>query len=223
MYLPKLSASVLAVLFCLVSHAAAQVGVDSGLWEFADADDIEAAMVIVRGNSTGATGSGCIIRGENAPEVLTAAHVVDSDQSFTVSFHNGKLNKGATIRRIDRDADVAILQCQTPEGCSVLEVAGEVTEGDEVRVCGFGGSGPLRCFRSKVAAVGENTLIAFTYAIPGDSGGPVVNAAGRVVGVVSGGSVWAKRKLKGMAGSTVSVTAPLRAGACSAINKLLRR
>lgn len=222
MYLPKLSLSVLAALFLFVQPAAAQVGIDSGLWEFVEPAGVEKALVIVRGDQNGGTGTGCVIRGEQLPEVLTAAHVVDGNETLTVSFHDGSAKRGI-IRRFDRDADVATVQCDTPEGCSVLEVAEDVAEGDEVRVCGFGGGQALRCFKTKVAAVGEQSSILFSYAIPGDSGGPVVNAAGKVCGVVSGGSIWAKKKVKTVAGTVHSVTAPIRCGSVAAVRRLLRR
>lgn len=223
MYLPKLSVSVLAALLCLVSQAAAQVGVDSGLWEFVEPQPfVKAAMVVVRGESNGNTGSGCVIAGQDKPEILTAAHVTEGNQTFTVSFNDGSAKRGV-LRRSDRDADVATIQCQTPEGCSVLEVADEVKEGEEVNVCGFGGGGPLRCFKSKVEAVGDKSAILFTFAVSGDSGGPVCNAAGKVVGVVSGGSIWAKRKVKTVAGTVHSVTAPLRAGLVNKAKHVLSR
>lgn len=222
MNLAKLSLIALVSLFSFVQPAAAQVGIDSGLWEFVEPAGVEKALVIVRGDQNGGTGTGCVIRGEQLPEVLTAAHVVDGNQTLTVSFHDGSAKRGI-IRRFDRDADVATVQCDTPEGCSVLEVAEDVAEGDEVRVCGFGGGQALRCFKTKVAAVGEQSSILFSYAIPGDSGGPVINSANKVCGVVSGGSIWAKKKVKTVAGTVHSVTAPIRCGSVAAVRRLLRR
>jgi len=220
--LAKLSIFALVSLFSFVQPAAAQVGVDSGLWEFVAADGVEKAVVIVRGDQNGGTGTGCVVQSEQKPEVLTAAHVVDGNQTITVSFHDGSAKRGI-IRRFDREADVATVQCDTPEGCSVLEVADDVTEGEEVRVCGFGGGQALRCFKTKVAAVGEKSAVLFSYAIPGDSGGPVVNAANKVCGVVSGGSVWCRKKIRDAAGKVDSVTAPIRCGAAGAIKRLLCR
>ena len=224
MNLAKLSLSVLVVFSLFVPHAVAQVGKDSGLWEFVKCDPcVESAVVVVRGNTNGGTGTGCIVAANEGPAILTAAHIADGNQSFTISFHDGTATNNATLRGIDQEADVAVLNCKTPGGCSVLEVADEVNEGDEVNVCGFGGGGPLRCFKAKVAGVGEKSQVLFSWAIPGDSGGPVVNAAGQVVGVVSGGSVWAKRKIKTTAGRVVSVTAPIRAGALACIRRLVHR
>jgi S1-C subfamily serine protease len=220
--LAKLSLSVLVVSLLLVQHAVAQVGKDSGLWEFVDCEpQLVTALVVVRGDTNGGTGTGCIIDAGESPAVLTAAHIADGNQSFTVSFHDGSTNK-ATLRGSDREADVAVLNCNMPGGCSVLEVV-DAAEGDEVRVCGFGGGQGLRCFKSKVAAVGEKSMVLFSYAIPGDSGGPVVNAAGKVCGVVSGGSVWAKKKVKTVAGTVHSVTAPIRAGLAGRVRQLLNR
>ena len=222
MYLPKLSLSVLVVLFCAVQPAAAQVGLDSGLWEFVEPAGVEQAVVIVRGDQDGGTGTGCVIADEPRPSILTAAHIANGNSTFTVSWPDG-VKRVASLRAKDDGADVAVLNCVTPEGCSVLEVAEDVAEGDECKVCGFGGGQALRCFKSKVAAVGEQSSILFSYAIPGDSGGPVVNAAGKVCGVVSGGSVWAKKKVKTVAGTVHSVTAPIRCGSVAAIKRLLRR
>lgn len=222
MNLAKLSLSVLVVISLIVPHAVAQVGKDSGLWEFVECEpQLESALVVVRGDTNGGTGTGCIIEVGEHPAVLTAAHVTDGNQSFTVSFHDGSINK-ATLRGSNREADVAVLNCNTPGGCTVLEVA-DAAEGDEVRVCGFGGGQGLRCFKSKVAAVGDASMVLFSFCIPGDSGGPVVNAAGKVCGVVSGGSVWAKTKVKTVAGTVHSVTAPIRAGLAGKVRQLLKR
>lgn len=222
MNLAKLSLSVLVVISLIVPHAVAQVGKDSGLWEFVDCEpQLVTSLVVVRGDTNGGTGTGCIVDAGEAPAVLTAAHIADGNQSFTVSFHDGSTNK-ATLRGSDLEADVAVLNCNMPNGCTVLEVV-DAAEGDEVRVCGFGGGQGLRCFKAKVAAVGDASMVLFSYAIPGDSGGPVVNAAGKVCGVVSGGSVWAKKKVKTVAGTVHSVTAPIRAGLAGRVRQLLKR
>lgn len=222
MNLAKLSALALVVFSLFVAQAAAQVGKESGLWEFVECDPcVESAVVVVRGNSDGGTGTGCIVAASSGPAILTAAHIAQGNQSFTVSFNDGSAANNATLRGMDQEADVAVLNCKTPEGCSVLEVADEVKEGEEVNVCGFGGGGPLRCFKAKVAGVGDKSAVLFSFAIPGDSGGPIVNSANKVCGVVSGGSVWCRQKVKTVYGHASSITAPVRAGTCSAVRKLL--
>ena len=141
-------------------------------------------------------GSGVLISADG--KVLTAAHVVQTADAVAVEFA-GDVLINATIVAADPAADVALLQVErVPEGVQPAKLgdSDKAEVGDEIFIVGapFGMShtltvGHLSARRRPNATFGsmETTEVFQTDAAinQGNSGGPMFNLAGEVIGVVS--------------------------------------
>ncbi len=140
-------------------------------------------------------GSGVIINADGA--VLTALHVVDGASQIKVAFADGT-TASAHITASKAENDIAVLAVdQLPEVVVPAVMAGPPPVGDAV----FAVGNPLGLQHSLTAGVVSATdrsigtargttldgLIQFDAAVnPGNSGGPLLNRAGQVVGIVTG-------------------------------------
>ncbi len=142
-------------------------------------------------------GTGVIINRDGA--ILTAYHVVAGASKISVTFADGT-QATAQIATADPEHDLAVLQADSgPEIVvpAVLAGSGRVQVGDEA----FAVGNPLGLVASITAGVisGLNRdlrkqdgggmlhgLIQFDAAVnPGSSGGPLLNRAGQVIGIVT--------------------------------------
>ena len=144
----------------------------------------------------GGLGSGFLISSDGT--IMTAAHVVQMAEDVAVRWVNGEVSKAAIIST-NRNADIAIIRAESvPETINPLILADSdaVRIGDEVFIIGtpmtyahsltvghvsarrtpkdlFGGIEPVELLQTD-AAINE-----------GNSGGPMFNMDGEVIGVVS--------------------------------------
>ncbi|MEO5841679.1 MAG: trypsin-like peptidase domain-containing protein [Acidimicrobiales bacterium] len=158
-------------------------------------------VVIQTGNAATATassgsglGTGVIINDRGA--ILTALHVVDKASTIRVSFADGT-ESVATIESSDRDNDIAVLSTERlPDVLVPAVLGGGLRVGDETFAVGH----PLGLVGSISAGVISGLdrslsrdngaplrgLIQFDAAVnPGNSGGPLLNRNGQVVGIVT--------------------------------------
>jgi putative serine protease PepD len=145
--------------------------------------------------STTATGTGFVV--DSKGDIVTAAHVVDGASSVTVTFQDGTTRK-ATVLGKDNATDVATLSVD-PSGLTLhpltLGSSASLKVGDPVAAIGD----PFTYQRSMSTGIVsglDRTISApngFTVAHaiqtdaslnPGNSGGPVLNASGQVIGIV---------------------------------------
>jgi S1-C subfamily serine protease len=149
----------------------------------------------VVGGADAGLGSGVIVNAGGA--VLTALHVVDGATQIQVGFADGSTS-GARVAASQPANDIAVLAVDRLPGVVVPAVlAGPPPVGDTV----FAVGNPLGLERSLSAGVVSATdrgvgtergpalqgLIQFDAAVnPGNSGGPLLNRAGQVVGIVTG-------------------------------------
>jgi S1-C subfamily serine protease len=140
-------------------------------------------------------GSGVIINTQG--QILTALHVVQGSGTLTVTFADGT-QSGATVQSTDPDHDIATLTADKPPGVIVpVTLGGGARVGDETFALGH----PLGLVDSLTAGVisgldrafplpsGKtiNGLIQFDAPVsPGNSGGPLLNTKGQVIGIVTG-------------------------------------
>ena len=146
-------------------------------------------------NGKGASlGAGVIVNRSGA--ILTALHVVDGAEGVRVSFVDGTRST-ASVASTDPANDIAVLQPDRgPEVVVPAVLGGGGQVGDEAYAVGhpLGYVGSLSAGvisgldRSVEAANGRKLqgLIQFDTAVnPGNSGGPLLNRAGQVIGIVT--------------------------------------
>ena len=147
--------------------------------------------------SSGATGSGVVIIDRGV--ILTSLHVVNGASRVRVLFEDG-LEAEAAIISTQPENDLAVLQAnKIPDDlrAATLRSAKHLIEGEHVTAVGFPfGIGPSvshgvisglkREYRAPAGERSLSNLIQFDAAAnPGSSGGPLVNAAGEVVGIIT--------------------------------------
>jgi putative serine protease PepD len=145
-------------------------------------------------SQTTAAGSGSVIDGQG--RILTAAHVVQGASSIKVSFQDGT-TRTATLLGADQSTDIALLKVD-PSGLTLHPLAlgssKALAVGDALAVIGD----PFQYSRSLSTGVvsgldrtiGATNGFSIAHAIqtdaslnPGNSGGPVLDAKGRLVGI----------------------------------------
>ena len=142
----------------------------------------------------GGLGAGVIVNRNGS--ILTALHVVEGATRVKVSFIDGTV-ADATIASTDPDNDIAVLMpSQGPEVIvpAVLGGAGQVGEvayavGHPLGYAASLTAGVISGLNRSVKAENGKTLrglIQFDAAVnPGNSGGPLLNRGGQVIGIVT--------------------------------------
>ncbi len=142
-----------------------------------------------------ATGTGFVVDGQG--HIVTASHVVDGASSITVKFSDGTARQ-ATVTGKDDATDVAVLKVN-PSGLTLhplkLASSGSLDVGQALAAIGDP-FGYARSISTGIVSGVDRTISApngFTVAHavqtdaalnPGNSGGPLLNAKGEVVGIV---------------------------------------
>lgn len=152
-------------------------------------------LAIVRITSTDGRqiflGSGTVV---GPDRVLTADHVLPPQPTnIEVAFADGQ-RVNATILARDPGNDLAALAIPTAERLKYRIAEAIPAIGDRTWTAGYGDSsnrfrhvyGPLRHHATAKGGAPGQTLVVAGSARDGDSGGPLINAAGRLVGVISG-------------------------------------
>ena len=141
------------------------------------------------------TGAGVVVSAEGT--VLTALHVVEGARSIEVTFSDGT-ESSASVEDQDLATDIAVLVPERlPQVVVPAILGGGAQVGDAVfalgHPLGLNGSlsaGVVSALDRTVRVSSDRTLkdlIQFDAAVnPGNSGGPLLNKAGQVVGIVTG-------------------------------------
>jgi len=150
------------------------------------------------GEVLGSTGTGVVILDKGV--ILTNIHVVQGARRISVTFETG-MEADAFVTGMRPEDDLAVLQASAiPDDlqAATLQSTSGLQPGDFVTAVGFPfGIGPSvssgvvsglkREYRSPEGQRVLTNLIQFDAAVnPGNSGGPLLNASGEVVGIVTG-------------------------------------
>ena len=154
---------------------------------------------VVRIDTPESMGSGFIVDSEGY--ILTNAHVVGDHGTVTVTLENGKQKTG-NVRAVDQLRDMALVYVYPYSGLTrdelpALSFAEKVKVGEEVVALGhpFGSReflrGDITITRGIVSAMrtwqGVQWVQTDAAVNPGNSGGPLLNMDGEVVGIVTAG------------------------------------
>jgi S1-C subfamily serine protease len=151
------------------------------------------------GTSTadGTLGSGVVV--DSAGDILTALHLVSNATAIEVTFADGTVSS-AQITGSTPEDDIAVLQADNPPATITPAVLGNprsVSVGSEAYVLGspfglYGSfssgvvSGLNRTFQLADGTQLQGMIQVDAAVNPGNSGGPLVNRYGQVIGIVSG-------------------------------------
>jgi S1-C subfamily serine protease len=167
---------------------------------------IQPSLVLIEAHSPatgtskaeGSLGSGTVI--DDQGDILTSLHVVANSDSIQVTFADGSQSP-AQIATKQPENDIAVLRAERPPAQLIPAVLGDprsLQVGDEAYAVGnpFGLYGTLtagvvsgfdRSFQTPNNGPRLKGLIQMDAAVnPGNSGGPLLNRYGQVVGVVVG-------------------------------------
>lgn len=146
-----------------------------------------------------AAGTGIVLTSDG--EVLTNYHVVEGSTTIKVTIATTGKAYTASVVGVDQSADVALLQLKDASGLTVAKIDDDTLKvGDDVTAVGnAGGTGTLTAadgdvtdLSASITTASEGTVAGETLTrlvetdadvVPGDSGGPLLDAEGEVVGI----------------------------------------
>ncbi len=166
---------------------------------------IRPSLVLIQTEAVGADGepayglgSGVVVSAEG--DILTSLHVVADKERVLLTFADGTQSPAILVAQ-QPENDIAVLRAAQPPAQLYPAVLGNpnaVRIGDEAYVVGnplglYGSmsagviSGLDRSFQPEESEQAINGLIQVDAAVnPGNSGGPLLNRAGQVIGIVAG-------------------------------------
>ncbi len=203
------------------------VGSANGLWNWTDTGSRHSSVVGIKVGE--AFGTGVVLYVDRTSRIdngylgfcATANHVVspasDGAIPITVTYVDGERSSGCRVVDSNEEVDVAILWVWVPAGIRPAALAHRRSRrGEMIEFVGLGGGVAarrrLRHFESTASAPTDAKYIfSDETLLPGDSGGPVFNAAGRLVGIISGGWFWWNHRAADGNPDPVQATWPARA------------
>lgn len=137
-------------------------------------------------------GSGFFISAKGL--ILTNAHVVGKNPKIEVRLYDGRLFQGQVVERARDTIDLALLQIKADKPLPFLPIVGGPRPEPGAFAASVGhGAGAVWTFNTGIISnvyigkKGDRVMQTQIPLNPGNSGGPIVDARGRVVGLVTAG------------------------------------
>jgi S1-C subfamily serine protease len=156
------------------------------------AKNTKPSIVVIKskGRSEGreALGTGFFISKDGL--LVTNYHVIGEGKKITIETSDGKEIEVTSIHAIDRENDLAILKATNPIG-SFLKISESDTFNDGTSVVAVGNPQGLKhsvvsgIISGKREIEGREMLQVAIPIEPGNSGGPIVNMEGKVLGILT--------------------------------------
>jgi hypothetical protein len=188
---------------------------------------LQAKSALVLVETSGGTGSGFAV----APNLIaTACHVIKGAAAIQLHFWASKTTVAGRQVLCDERADVAFISATLPEGTATMEfVASAPLQGEQIWVWGYPLGTTIAVEPSVAAGIvsatqtaREGFLALSVSGAPGNSGGPVLNAEGKVVGILVGSWIAAAEGSTGFkyAVSAATVSALLPSGVPASLQSM---
>ncbi|WP_182540568.1 S1 family peptidase [Nocardioides ginsengisegetis] len=142
--------------------------------------------VFNHGCSFEATGSAVVL---SPTTLVTNRHVVAGARTMAVRAPQGAMTR-VDSWVVSRRDDLALLHLASPITSAPVSLSTDPTPGDLVAALGYPLGGPLRTAQGRVVGVGDvpgvsgAMITASMDILPGNSGGPLVNTEGELVGLI---------------------------------------
>jgi S1-C subfamily serine protease len=227
-------------LFLACSTAFAQDGIETGndIWNWSPEKEYHKA--IVRIETDLGFGCGTVIKTEPKDDKYDIAYIVSAAHVFMGTFdtepktlgkllyYNGVKIKDCSVVQIDKRCDIVLVYGLCPKGLKPVTIAKkDAKPKDKLEFCGLGGksdvlkNGVRHFFGEAAETTSADRIIANTYVIHGDSGGAVLNQAGELVGVISGGLALCSEEITHSSGWKKVIVFPALSCNAENITKLL--
>lgn len=174
---------------------------DEGIARDPDVADAEASVLKIRGNNEcgrGVEGTGFLYADDR---LMTNAHVVAGVDDPEVIMGSDSVD--ADVVYYNSDLDVAVLRVDGADGPRLSFAKDPAESGNDAAVLGYPQDGPYDVQPARVRSeqrlrspdiYGQGTVLRDVLSIrglirPGNSGGPLVNSRGNVIGVIFAASV----------------------------------
>lgn len=194
---------------------------------------------VVQVSLDGAHGTGVVVHVDKTrrrkdgflSHVLTANHVVEADEDhgrIKVRYNDGTIAKKGKILEQDKRHDIALIETWAPPETVVVKMATRpATNETYLEFAGLGGGADLKTLRHfsgrATQPTNDNIVYADATLLPGDSGGPVFNGSGELVGIISGGWFWWDGGATNASGTPILSTWPARASNVNAVSAVMSR
>jgi hypothetical protein len=149
----------------------------------AESVSVSELTYFVHQEDTGGCGSAFLFEDTNGVWLVSNVHVFSGSTNLSLININGNKLEVPTQIEVAKDRDIIRFRTDQPQG---LHLSSSCNFEDPISAYGdSGGAGVLTKLDGKIVAPGPDRVEISAPIIPGNSGGPVVNAAGEVVGVSS--------------------------------------